>query len=184
MQIENVTIKSIKLDGNEKTEDNYPISISTLNLDDKSPYDNNVITLTLTDDITKLPIAEHVITIDLNIVINGLNYVETQTILIQKSGGENACHLEVTEDLINVTALEIQEKNGELNLTTDAILFDGTKNAVGVEYSAEFIDCEGTYDSESGKITINKMNKLCSDALVKVTARYKGQDYTKNVLIR
>lgn len=186
VQITDINIKSVKLDGNTiSSSSNYPISIAS-SLDTTSPFSDNTINFTLSSDKSKLSIAEHTITVDLNIVINGLNYIETQTILIQKSGGENAVHLELTEDMANVGILYWHEKNGTLNISTTAVLYDGLSEAIGETYSAQFINCEGTCDAETGVVTVDSFDKymLGEDPNVVITASYKGSEYKKTFIIR
>jgi hypothetical protein len=179
--IDNVTIKAVRINGTNITAAGYPVAL-TINRDTTEPYTDSELTFTLKDGYYEA--KEQTIEVDLNVTIAEKNYIETKTIIIQKSGGENAIHLELVEDSINVTFSSINDQNGSLGITNKAVLYDGTIEADGETYSAVFENCEGTCNTSTGEIVVNYIDPgFTSVGKVTVTSTFKGTTYKKAFVI-
>ena len=176
VQVTSVAIDKGWLDGVEKDSPTYYLASITPELDTTSEYSDNNLVFTI--KINLLEVKPQVIKLRLKIVTTEGTFYEDKTINILESGksGENAIHLELTEDVANVTIQDWNEHNGQLGITTTAILYDGsTASPSGTVYSAVFTGCNGTCDSATGIITVDSVNReISSSPKVEITAEYNG----------
>ena len=176
VKITAVAIKAVRVNGVSKLGEYIPVSINFVP-DNTVPYSDNKLTFTLLED--KIKLEEQMIEVDLNITINGNNYVETKTIIIQKSGGENAVHLELTNDMDSYSQFTAYDH--KIDITTTAKFYNGTSEITPEKYSATYFNCAGSF--VNGVLNVTSVDIIGDPTHVDITATYKGVDYTKTFTI-
>jgi hypothetical protein len=172
VKVTNVEIKAIRSNSIPKSNDYISL---TPTLDDSEPFDENQLLFTLSDSVKA---EEQIIEIDLDITINNRHYLETKTILIQRSGGENAIHLELTNDSYNINLAQKSYEN-----VSKAILFSGSvpfESGVTYESSRAEEEFDKVTIDADGVISISNPDTTNSNPIsVTITAQYNSTPIEK-----
>ena len=168
VNVTSVSINSLEINGVIKTLFTSYVTLTS----DLTDNTKNTLTFTLKSGLAK---EAQIIKIGLLIKTALGDFNEVKTISIQKI--EQPCHLELTNDLASVSQKEIID--GTVNVSTTAVLYEGDSIVSPDSYKYDFVGCEGT--GVDGKVTVTKLNTNLIN--VKITATYKGVDYSKTFKI-